>query len=34
MTTLVRRPTEVHLEESMLEEFKQQVRIARTQNPA
>ena len=34
MTTLVKRPTEVHLEESMLAEFKQQVRIAQIQNPA
>src|SRR5207253_3418180 len=34
MTTLVKRPTEVRLDESMLEEFKQQVRIAQIQNPA
>ena len=34
MTTLVKRPTEVRLEEAMLEEFKRQVRIAQTQNPA
>jgi len=34
MTTLVKRPTEVHLDESMLAEFKQQVRIAQIQNPA
>jgi NADH-quinone oxidoreductase subunit B len=34
MTTLVRRPTEVRLEESMLEEFKQQVRITRAQTSA
>ena len=33
MTTLVKRPTEVRLDESMLEEFKQQVMIAQTQNP-
>jgi len=33
MTTLVKRPTEVHLEESMLENFKQQVRIAQINNP-
>jgi len=34
MTTLVKRPTEVRLDESMLENFKQQVRIAQIQNPA
>jgi NADH-quinone oxidoreductase subunit B len=34
MTTLVKRPTEVRLEVSMLEEFKKQVRIAQVQNPA
>jgi NADH-quinone oxidoreductase subunit B len=34
MTTLVKRPTEVRLDESMLEEFKQQIRIAQIQNPA
>jgi NADH-quinone oxidoreductase subunit B len=34
MTTLVKRPTEVRLDESMLEEFKKQVRIAQIQNPA
>jgi NADH-quinone oxidoreductase subunit B len=34
MTTLVKRPTEVRLDESMLEHFKQQVRIAQVQNPA
>ena len=28
MTTLVKRPTEVRLDESMLQEFQQQVRIA------
>ena len=34
MTTLVKRPTEVRLDESMLENFKQQIRIAQVQNPA
>ena len=34
MTTLAKRPTQVHLEESMLENFKRQVRMARTQEPA
>jgi NADH-quinone oxidoreductase subunit B len=34
MTTLVKRPTEVRLDETMLEDFKQQVRIAQIQNPA
>ncbi len=34
MTTLVKRPTEVRLDESMLENFKQQVRISQIQNPA
>jgi hypothetical protein len=34
MTTLAKRPTEVRLEESMLENFKRQVRMARTQEPA
>jgi NADH-quinone oxidoreductase subunit B len=33
MTTLVKKPTEVRLDETMLEEFKRQVRIAQTQNP-
>src|ERR1019366_1790316 len=33
MTTLVKRPTEVRLDESMLANFKSQVRIAQTQNP-
>ncbi len=33
MTTLVRKPTQVRLDETMLEEFKRQVRIAQTQNP-
>jgi NADH-quinone oxidoreductase subunit B len=32
--SLVRRPTEVRLDESMLEEFKKRVMIAQTQNPA
>src|SRR5512133_3230834 len=34
MSTLVKRPTEVRLDESMLEDFKKQVRIAQVQNPA
>jgi len=34
MTTLVKRPTEVRLEESMLAEFKRQVRITQTAIPA
>jgi NADH-quinone oxidoreductase subunit B len=34
MTTLAKRPTEVRLEESMLENFKRQVRMARAQEPA
>ncbi len=34
MTTLARRPTEIRLDESMLEDFKKQVRIAQIQNPA
>jgi NADH-quinone oxidoreductase subunit B len=33
MTTLVKRPTEVRLDESMLANFKSQIRIAQTQNP-
>jgi len=33
MTTLVRRPTEVRLDESMLENFKRQVMVAQVQNP-
>jgi hypothetical protein len=32
--SLVRRPTEVRLHESMLEQFKKQVMIAQMQNPA
>src|ERR1700690_194376 len=34
MTTLVKRPTEVRLDESMLAQFKEQVRIAQIQKPA
>jgi NADH-quinone oxidoreductase subunit B len=34
MSTFAKRPTEVRLDESMLEGFKQQVRIARSQSPA
>ena len=34
MTTLTRRPTEVRLEESMLDEFKKQVMIAQIKTPA
>jgi NADH-quinone oxidoreductase subunit B len=34
MSTLVKRPTEVRLDESMLAEFQQQVRIAQTSHPA
>jgi NADH-quinone oxidoreductase subunit B len=34
MSTLVKRPTEVRLDETMLEEFKSQVRISQTQVPA
>jgi len=34
MTTLVKRPTEVRLDESMLESFRQQVRIAQSRNLA
>jgi NADH-quinone oxidoreductase subunit B len=34
MTTLAKRPTEVRLDESMLENFKKQVRMARPQEPA
>ena len=34
MTTLVKRPTEVRLDEAMLENFKQQVMISQIQNPA
>ena len=34
MTTLVKRPTEVRLDETMLADFKQQVRIAQIQHPA
>ena len=34
MSALVKRPTEVRLEESMLAEFQRQVRIAQISNPA
>jgi NADH-quinone oxidoreductase subunit B len=34
MTTLARRPTEVHLDESMLKDFKSRVRIAQVKQPA
>ncbi len=34
MSTLVKRPTEVRLDESMLEQFKEQVMIAQIQHPA
>jgi NADH-quinone oxidoreductase subunit B len=34
MSTLVKRPTEVRLDESMLENFKKQVMIAQVGNPA
>ena len=34
MTTLTKRPTEVRLDESMLEDFKRQVMVAQTRNPA
>lgn len=34
MTTLARRPTEIRLNESMLENFKKQVMIAQIKNPA
>ncbi|MGC8795003.1 MAG: NADH-quinone oxidoreductase subunit B [Bryobacteraceae bacterium] len=33
MTTLARRPTQVRLDESMLENFKRNIRIAATGNP-
>ncbi len=33
MSTLVRRPTEVRLDESMLEKFKKQVMVAQVPNP-
>ncbi|MCC7153119.1 MAG: NADH-quinone oxidoreductase subunit B [Bryobacterales bacterium] len=32
--TLVKRPTDVRLDESMLEDFKRQVMVAQTKNPA
>src|SRR5437588_3063489 len=34
MSSLVKRPTEVRLDESMLDDFKRQVMIAQTQSPA
>jgi NADH-quinone oxidoreductase subunit B len=34
MTTLVRKPTQVRLDESMLEDFKRRVMIAQTPHPA
>jgi NADH-quinone oxidoreductase subunit B len=34
MSTLAKRPTDVHLDESMLENFKKQVMVAQIQNPA
>jgi NADH-quinone oxidoreductase subunit B len=34
MSTFVRRPTEVRLDESMLEDFKKRVMVAQTPNPA
>jgi len=34
MTTLARRPTELHLDESMLEDFKKQVMIAQMKRSA
>jgi hypothetical protein len=34
MATLVKRPTEVRLDETMLANFKKQVMISQTQNPA
>jgi len=34
VTTQVRRPTEVRLDESMLAQFKEQVMIAQIQKPA
>jgi NADH-quinone oxidoreductase subunit B len=34
MSTLARRPTEVRLDESMLEDFQKQVMIAQIQHPA
>ena len=34
MTTLAKRPTEVRLDESMLEDFKSRVRMVRAQEPA
>ena len=34
MTTLAKRPTEVRLDESMLDDFKRRASIVQTQNPA
>lgn len=34
MSSLVRRPTEVRLDETMLEDFKRRIMVAQTQNPA
>lgn len=34
MTTLRKRPTEVRLDESMLDDFKKQIMISQTKNPA
>jgi NADH-quinone oxidoreductase subunit B len=34
MTTLTRRPTEVRLDETMLEDFKRQVMVGQAKNPA
>jgi NADH-quinone oxidoreductase subunit B len=34
MSTFAKRPTEVRLDESMLEDFKRMVRIARAESPA
>lgn len=34
MSSLIKRPTEVRLDESMLEDFKKRIMVAQTQNPA
>ena len=34
MSTLVKRPTHVRLDESMLADFQRRVMVAQTQNPA
>ena len=34
MTTLIKPPTHIRLDESMLDDFKQRIMIAQTQNPA